>query len=202
MSPWYKKIRTMERPRRLSIFFGILIFLGLMIIILGILSFKKITPYATYKNRKYGFEIKFPSYWQPIRNPQGGAIIIFASPKQDELDQFQENVNISIKDMPQAMTIEHFSTLVVNQVAGTFREYIDITETIPIQLGGHSGYRLSFVGTGKGIENPVEYVTAWTIVGNRAYIITFTGLKRDYPLFEKKVNTMINSFKLSRPETP
>jgi len=190
----------MERPQRLSILFGTLIFFGFFTIILGILSFKKITPYATYKNKKYGFEIKFPSYWKPIRNPQGGAIILFASPKQDEFDQYQENVNISIKVMPQTMTIDHFSRLVVNQVAGTFGEHIDITETIPIQFGGHPGYRLTFVGTGKGIENPVEYVTAWTIVGNHAYIFTFTGLKRDYPLFEKKVNVMVNAFKL-KPQT-
>ena len=197
---WYKNVRNLDKSQRLSILFGFLIVIGLLIVALGVLSTIKITPYATYKNKKYGFEIKFPAYWKSVRHPPGGSVILFTSPKQDGLDQFQENVNVSIRDMPQAMTLEHFSSLVVNQVAGTFGEQINITQSVEIFLGGRTGYRLTFEGYGPKVENPIMYVAAWTIVGNRAFIITYTGMKKEYPLYQKKVDTMINSFKLFPPD--
>ncbi len=201
MFKWITHFGKIERSRRLSIIFGFLIFVGLILVTLGVMAMIKVTPYATYTNKIYGFSIKFPRYWKPILKPKGGAIVVFTSPKTNSLDLFQENLNISIKDMPQAMTIEYLSKTIVSQVTGTFGEQLDVLQSIPITLGGKPGYRFTFAGYDPKITNPIQYVTVWTLVGNRVFILTFTGLKNEYPLFEKKVNTMFKSFKLFPPES-
>lgn len=176
---------------------------GLLLILIGLLFKIKVTPYAKYTNTALGFSIKFPSYWKPVPKPQAGAVIVFISPKESALDELQENFSVSIKDMPNPMTIEHVSNLIVNQVGGTFGETVDISQMIPATIGGKPGYRLQFAGKSKmllaggvrDVANPVLYLTAWTIVGNRLYILTFTGAEKDFAKFEKKANEMISSFK-------
>lgn len=139
--------------------------------------------------------MKFPSYWKPVIDPKNGAVVIFIAPKKDALAMFQENLNVSIKDMPQAMTMDFLNKQIISQVVGTFGEQMEIIQSFPIKLGGRSGYRLTFAGYDPKISNPIQYVTVWTMVGTRVYILTFTGLKEDYSFNEKKVNTMIQSFK-------
>lgn len=195
MLNWFTKFWKIERSRRLSIIFGFMIGVGLILVALGIMASIKVTPYATYKNKRDGFSIKFPAYWKVIPHPDGGAIIAFVSPKQNELDTIQDNLNVSIKILPNEMTLERLSQMIVNQVTGTFGEQVDITQSIPVTLGGRLGYRITFVGYGKRIPNPVQYVVAWTNISNRVFIITFTGLQKDYPFFEGKVNDSIRSFR-------
>ncbi len=190
-----------ERSRRLSIVFGFMIFVGLVLVALGIMATIKVTPYATYTNKKYGFKMKFPAYWKPILKPAGGAIVVFVSPKTSNLDMLSENLNVSIKDMPQAMTMEYLSKMIVSQVTGTFGEQLDVLQSMPIVLGGKPGYRLTFAGYDPKIPNPIQYVTVWTMVDKRIFVLTFTGLKNDYPLFEKKVETMFKSFQLFPPQS-
>jgi hypothetical protein len=202
MFAWLKNFGKIERSRRLSIIFGTMIVVGLILVALGIMATIKVTPYATYTNKGEGFLIKFPAYWQPFKvTGVSGAIISFISPKENELDNVQENVNVAIKVLPREMTMERLSQIIVSQVTGTFGEQVDITQSIPISLGGKKGYRMTFVGYGKNIPNPLLYVTAWTAVGDRVYIVTFTGLQKSYPLYEKKVNEIIRSFKLIPIET-
>ncbi len=200
MFKWISNWQNMERSRRLSIIFGFMIFVGLVIIVVGLLANIKVTPYATYKNKKIGFSIKFPSYWKPVLDPKNGAIVIFIAPKKDSLSVFQENFNVSIKEMPQAMTADFLNKQILNQVVGTFGEQMEISQSFPITLGGKTGYRFTFSGYDPKIANPIQYVTVWTMVGRRIYILTFTGLKEDYSINEKKVNTMIQSFRFIQPE--
>lgn len=201
MLKWFTDFWKIERSRRLSFIFGALIIMGVLLISIGTLSTLKITPYRTYTNKNYGFSIKFPSYWKPV-HPKGGAIIVFVAPLQNDLDTVSENFNISIKDMPQAMTIERVSDTIVNQVTGTFGQQIIISEKNPVMLAGRAGYRITFAGYDVRVSNPnpIQYTAVWTIVGSRVFILTFTGQQRDFPFYEKKVNTMINSFKLFTPE--
>lgn len=199
MFKWIAKLQNLERSRRLSLIFGFMIFIGLLIVIGGLLTLIKITPYATYKNTNVGFSIKFPSYWKPILDPKNGAIVIFIAPKTDSLSLLQENFNVSIKEMPQAMTADFLNKQILSQVTGTFGEQMEISQSFPITLGGRPGYRFTFFGSDSKIPHPTQYVIAWTMVGKKVYILTFTGLKEDYSINEKKVNTMIQSFKLIQP---
>ncbi len=201
MVKWGMGFWKIERRRRLSIFFGFMIFLGVALLGLGILSTIKITPYAKYTNKKYGFSLKFPAYWKVVhKQPIEGAIVVFIAPKTNALDRLNDNFNVSIKDLPEKMSMESLSKTIVNQVSGTFGEQALISQAIPISLAGREGYRLVFAGDDPKIPDPIQYVIVWTMVDRRVYILTFTGLKSDYPLFEKKVNTMFRSFKLFPPE--
>lgn len=195
---WYKNYRQLDRARKLSIVFTGLIVVGLVLLAIGLFSTLKVTRYKVYKDTAYGFEIKFPADWNYAVRPNPGTVIKFAAPKDGALDRLYENVNVSIKDMPRPMTIEHISNLIVNQVAGTFGERIDISQNIPQAVGGHPGYRLTFAGYGKEVRDPIQYVVTWTIIDSRVYIITFTGLKEDYPKYEKRVNAIFQSFKFMK----
>lgn len=201
MLNWLSNFGKISRSRRLSIIFGFMIVVGLIFVALGIMAKIKVTPYATYTNKKEGFSIKFPAYWKPIPRPAQGSVIAFVAPKDSELDYVQENVNVSIKVLAEEMTMERLSKTIGAQITGTFGEQVDVTQAIPIRMGGRAGYRMTFAGYGKDIPNPLLYVTAWTAVHEKVYVVTFVGLQKDYPLYEKKVNEIIKSFKFVPVET-
>ncbi len=200
MFSWITKIWRIERSRRLSFIFSTLIVIGLILVTVGILARIKVTPYNTYKNKEYGFSIKFPAYWKVDLHPKGGAIVLFIAPRKDAVDPLQANINIAIKDMPEAMTIEYISKIIVNQVTGTFGESIEVMESHPDTLSGKPAYRLTFHGYDPKQKNSILYTTTWTMAGARIFTLTFTGAYNDYPLYKKKVNTMFQSFKLFPPE--
>ena len=202
MFKWFKNFGKIERSRKLSFIFGTMIVVGLILVVLGIMATIKVTPYRTYTNKKEGFLIQFPAYWTPMMNPLGGEVVAFISPKENPLDTIQENVNVSIKVISQAMTIDYLSKMIIKQVTGTFGEMVDITQSTAVSIGGKTGHRITFSGYGPKMINPLQYVTAWTIVGNKVFIVTFAGLEKDYPLYEKKVNHMIRSFKFIPVEIP
>lgn len=201
MLKWLENFRKTSRSRRLSMIFGFMIFVGLILVALGIMATIKVTPYATYTNKKEGFSIQFPAYWKYLPQPATGSVIAFMAPKDSELDYIQENVNVTIKVLNTEMTMERLSKVIASQITGTFGEQVDVTEMMPITLGGRKGYRMAFAGYGENIANPLLYVTAWTAIKEKVFIITFVGLQKDYPLYQKKVDQIIRSFKFIPVET-
>lgn len=198
-----KKFWKIERSRRLSIIFGILIVCGVLLLAIAILSGIKVTPHRTYTNNRFGCSIEFPAYWKIDTQPKGGALVVFIVPPKSALDPYQENFNISIKDLPREINPDYLNDIIIKQVTAIFGDYLEFSKSMPAIIAGYPGYRLSFYGyhpQSKKLQNPIQYVTAWTVVGTRIYILTYTGLKDNFPQNEKKVEDMIRSFKVFPPK--
>ena len=189
--------------------FGFGIFLGIVLIIIGILASIKVTPYATYTDRSSGIKIKFPAYWKVIDRPKGGALVVFLTPKESALDAFIENVNISIKDVSASpMTPPELSKEIIKQISGTLSGFMTVLESEPIMVAQRPGYRFVYVGDvskqnlsaieaeyGKmDISNPLKYMFVWVQNSNRVYIITYVAPKNNFDKYSKQVNEMVKSF--------
>ena len=203
------KFPKLDQIKLQSWLFGFGISLGILLIIVAILASIKVTSYATYTDPKIGIRVKFPAYWRVVDRPEGGAIVAFLTPKSSALDTFIENVNITIKDISSTpMTPMEFSRETVKQLTGTFAGYISVLESQPISVAHRPGYRFLYMGDvaqqninaveaqyGKvDVSNPLKYLHVWVLKDNRAYIITYVGLKSEFDKYLKEVNVLINSF--------
>ena len=150
--------------------------------------------FGTYTDKTYGFSIQYPSAWKLVQTPAEGVAAAFLSPKENAMDRFQENVNVSIEDVPAELaTTKNFSDKVLEQMTKVFKN-IKVTESKEVMFGQHRGYRAVFV---TDTPDKVTILTVWTIKnGNRAYILTYMAMTRQYQTYLPLVETMIQSFKL------
>ena len=187
-------VETISRQKKQSRLFGFLIGLGIFLAVIAILAVIKVTPYGVYKGG--GISIKYPAAWKLVDHPDNapGAIVGFASPAQTAMDTFSENVNITFQDLAKPMSLEQFSQLAMRQLTGTFKGEVRVLETESMELAGRPGFRFSYMSTMK--EAPLQMTHVWTLVGNRAYIFTYSAMEDDYETFSGEVNFMLKSFRI------
>ncbi|MCA9406971.1 MAG: hypothetical protein KC684_10560, partial [Candidatus Omnitrophica bacterium] len=150
--------------------------------------------FSTYNNDRYGFSIKYPSDWTVSENTNG-AVVLFYSPLENDLDIFQENVNIVVQDISRnKMDVREYTELAIRQMEVVFKDQIETMESEPIYLDDNPAYNYVFVG--KGPEGNLKYKSVWTLKDYVAYQVTYTSVESSYDRYVNKVNKMIKSFKI------
>src|SRR5204863_267673 len=78
------------------------------------------SQFVTFRENTYHMSIKYPRGWT-VAPGYAGTVVAFASPKEDALDTFQENLNVAVKDLSQApMTLDEYTKLAIKQMAAVF----------------------------------------------------------------------------------
>ncbi len=174
----------------------IIVPLIILFFIVGIYLYSKfLGGYAIYENKDYGFSMKYPSGYSIVEG-EGGTIVAFVSPKETEMDQFLENVNIVYQDMSaDPLTLKQFADRAVSQLSATFQD-MNIIENIPVNVNGLSAYRIIYAAK----ENsPLKIMTVVIMAGeNSFYSIFFTAQSQQFDDNLLAVMGMVNSFRLTK----
>jgi eukaryotic-like serine/threonine-protein kinase len=143
----------------------------------------------TYTDEEKGYSIAYKTDWE---KKDVDISIVFSSPKENEDDLFQEAVNVVVQDMSSmSMTLE--------QLTGHMEDYLEkasatIVKSEAATLGGIPGHKL--VVTGNQGEMELKMQQVYTVVENKAYIVTYTAEADKFDLFLKDAEKMIDSFKV------
>jgi len=187
--------QNLPRLKWQSRLYGALITAGGLLLVIVILAAIKVTPFAVYESRTLGFRIKYPELWQVIEQPQGVEAVIFVSPAENEADEYRENVNVTTAAVNYGTrTLDAFTATTIRQLTGLFEENIEVLQSRPYSMGGRPGHLLVF--SGKSVGEPAQYLHVWCIAGTKAYIITYTALKKDFDRHFRDVLDMVKSFRL------
>ena len=151
-----------------------------------------LSQFSLYRDPSSGFSMKYPTQWKVLAN-QGGAAVVFVSPKETALDTFQENVNITIQPVPPHLaTLKSFSDKIIQQMTAVFQN-MKIIESKNVEFGGRPGHRMLFA-TEK--PQPIKILNVWVIKGDQAYILTYMAMTSRYQTYLSQVQMMIHSFQL------
>jgi len=133
----------------------------------------------------------YPASW--AKQEKSNAIF-FLSPKENEKDLFQENVNLMLQDLSQqSMSLEQYTELTKKQVVDNFGASAIISlknTTIAGQQGKEFVYSMNYQGRSLKLK---QY---WFIKGNIAYLFSYTADPTKYEKYESVVTEMIKSFKI------
>jgi len=181
-----------SRRQKQNIINGVVAGVGIILILSGAWVVSREYRFKSYKNKEYGFSIKYPALWALEEN-KNGAAVIFYSPQENDMDFFKESVNVVVQDISgNPMNIKKYSKLAVEQMEAVFEDNMIIFESKPTFFADRSGYKLVFVG--KGPEVDYKYMSVWTIEGLTAYQVTYTSLNSQYEHYISKVEKMLESF--------
>ncbi|MFN9557577.1 MAG: protein kinase domain-containing protein [Dolichospermum sp.] len=170
--------------------------LGLVMTIfisLTILVITKKDDFNVYENSQYGIKIKYPKTWerQDLENPITAEVVTFISPKQSDTDNFQEKVTISVDKFSGRLDDLQKSSIqeINNTVSGA--KILDKSVTT---LANKEASQLVF--TGKNGQDILKNMQVVTLIGDKAYTITYTAKIDDYDQFVETADKMINSLEI------
>jgi hypothetical protein len=146
----------------------------LMFIALGVFCHMK---FVTYANDQDGVEMVYPRTWEVKERPMPDVLVAFLSPKDNALDTFTENVNISTYDMSkQPHSTDEYAKIMVDQLTMLFSD-VELVQKTPFPLAGQVGYRMVLNMTGDSPRTIVVY--AFTIE-KTGYNILYIGTNERY----------------------
>ena len=167
--------------------------LGTLIVGAAIVFFIHSAQYVLFYDNYYQIRIKYPKNWA-VAKDLAGTIVTFVSPKDDELDNFNENLNISVSDLPSDITtLEQFSKIATGQVQAVFGSNIEVVQSEAIEFAGFPAYSYVMHST-QPPELNLRFV--WFFKDNKAYIITYAAQMLQYKKYLGTFNDMLRSFSI------
>ncbi len=144
-----------------------------------------------------GITLKYPGDWQvqQINPPVGGDRAVFQSPKQDSSDPYQENITLTIIDLPQPLTKEQYYEQWLRPHLKS--EYnIDLVNTPnSTTLDNRDANTVTYTTTENGIE--LKHQAIWTVKNGTVYQLTYSGETANFPTDQQTVIKKVQeSFKI------
>lgn len=150
--------------------------------------------YLTYESEANGFSISYPDEWEVSERASMPGTTTFITPLQGRDDTFRENVTIVVQGAPaDAMTLDEFTELALAQGRELIPRFT-VWELRATTLGGNPAQQVVY--TGLQGERALRWLQLWTLVGDQAYIVTYTAEEEEFTAFRSVVQQMIRSMEI------
>lgn len=161
------------------------------LLLLCLLACTPQTKWLTYTDATNKFTINYPDKWVKKNNVNS---IVFLSPKENDKDLFQENLNLMLQDLSKKpMNLEQYTELTKKQIVDNLGASAIVSlknVTISGQQGKEFVYNMNYQG------NKLKVKQCWIIKNHNAYLLTYTAEPEQYNKYENIAVEMMNSFKL------
>jgi hypothetical protein len=154
--------------------------------------------FNSYANPAEGIEILYPSYLQKLGQDtappvNGSSVVIFSFPHENDPYIWEEYINISSESVKN-LTLDEYTNIMRAKIINN--THAKIFDDIPIKLAGNDAHQMRFL---LDQENKMLDVTDnWTIKNGKAYRITFYSVRLNDPGYDEIVQTVLESFKITR----
>jgi eukaryotic-like serine/threonine-protein kinase len=151
--------------------------------------------WQTYTDKR--MKIKYAKNWQKdnVLNIITGEHLIFTSPKQNLVDQYQENISIRIEKLTNPrIKLSNYTQAAIAEINKYYPD-ANIVESSSINLANQPAQLVVYTGKDEKLL-PIKNLEVWTIDRGNAYIITYKAAPDRYYHHLETAMTMINSFKL------
>ncbi len=144
----------------------------------------------TYQNTRNNLSIRYPENWR-INEEEDG--VMFISPKENDTDDFQENIGIAVQNLANNQAnLDQIAVASLEQLKKVINDFslVSSTETTLENIPAKQ-----FVYTGKFGDFDVKWLQVIALEGDNFYIITYTAKASSYNNYLNLVEEMVNSFK-------
>lgn len=149
--------------------------------------------FQTYTDAEFGFSIKYPRDWEKLEG-QFGTTVLFRSPAEDASDSFQENVNVAVEALPSSsITLDQYYEAALPQVEKVITDF-DLGSSDAFTRAGRSWRRIVY--TGRQGQFALRFQQDFTVVGNRAYVLTFVAERDRFSEFLPVAEAILGSFQV------
>ena len=149
--------------------------------------------YKNYINQDFGIQLSYPESYE-LKEDLMGTVVVFFTEQKNSSDLFQENLNVMVQDLSaQPMTLAEYTDLSREQIKLIVTDS-KILSSKKITLAGNPAYE--FVYTGKQGQIDLKWKQKYTIIGDTAYLLTYTSEIDEFDNYLDAFNQIFASFKL------
>ena len=131
-----------------------------------------------------GLSVKGPAGWEFV--PMSGNSFAYRSSLDSEEDLFMENVIVDIQNLTGlSLDMDAFTELSLGQIKG-----VELLESKDVTLAGLDGYRVVTV------SGQTKLLITWTVVGDSAYVVTYTAQTSSYDKYLGDAEGVITSLEI------
>ena len=161
------------------------------IVFLALAAFPGISQsYLQYVNEEWGFKISYPVGWT-IEEEED--YIAFYAPYEDTWDTFNENVVVTVEELPYPMSLEDY----LNEALPGLQSMVEDFTLLGIYddtISGKPAKIIAYAGSIYGYYLVFSQVAV--IEGKRAYVLTFTAEPDKVDLYADTFDKILYSFTL------
>ncbi len=146
-----------------------------------------------YVDPRFGFELAYPSPWTASEGPGMPALMV-ASPSEGPGDRFGENVNVVVEPLLAPLTTNEYADGSAVLLQTDLTEYRELSRSV-VDLAGQTLVRREYEHTYAG--RPLWVVSYMLVVDRRAYVITATAERVRAPSWQRALESIARSFRLT-----
>lgn len=170
-----------------------LFILGTIILILQLSLQGQTENWNTIKKDNYS--IDYPKDWELNESGLMGSSFILFSPPSSETDPFRENINLIIQDLTgYNLDLDAYAKISEGQIK-TIITNGQILESKRVTNQSLEYQKVIYTGT-QGIFH-LKFEQYYWVVGNKAYVLTFTCEEAQFDDYQLTAEKILNSFKLN-----
>jgi hypothetical protein len=161
--------------------------------------------FTSYADTKSGVNIQYPSKWQYSERFVGNSFIIqFFSPLQNGSDNFHDNINIAIGNLPTNITnLSQYSDANIGLISRSLRGFNYSGSNNSANLGGMPAVEKVFTAKRAILDKELnatrldlKIMQLYTINNNKGYVLTYTAETPTYDKYTPTLQKMIDSFQI------
>ena len=156
----------------------------------------KVENLLTYQSSTHQFKIKYPEKWekQESQNTLISDVVVFLAPKKNSTDSFQEQITVSIEDLPKPMSLDEYNQSSINSIKNNFND-VKILEENAKSFAKKPGHTVIF--DAQDGQKATKIMQTWTLMNNKAYVLTYTAEKSEYSEYINTAEAMMNSLEIN-----
>jgi len=144
-----------------------------------------------------GYKLQYPSSWTVDTSKRMGPEFFIFSPRENDTDRFQENVNLLVQDLTgQNIDLDKYAKITEEQIKELAIEGT-IYESKKIFKPGKSDYYKMVYGMTQDVFK-LKIEQYYFIKNDKAFIMTFTAELNKFDSFLPAGEQILNSFVLTR----
>ncbi len=143
-----------------------------------------------YYNSKDDFSIKFPKGWE---NKEGfmRTDIISLSPKTNAKDQFRENVNVVVEQLPDGMNLSKYFDANLPKLSNVIQNFQEIDAGTAIINDNEAEWLIYTGNIGTSNLKSKQY---YMVYNGKGYVITCTATPETYNNYKNIFDETVQSF--------
>ena len=188
--------KSMSHRQRQTFLFTLVAVIGFILIGIGLLAVIGPSQFETFESKSNGFSIRYLKSWV-VRTGLPGVVVGFVSPRESDLDVFQENVTVIVQDLSDnPQTLNKYVQIAEMQIRGLFKDQIEVKFSGPTLVAGMTGHKLFYKGVNQAAGDlNLEMEHVMFIKDNKAYQLTYAAIISKFDKYASIFENMVKSFK-------
>ncbi|MFN4285461.1 MAG: hypothetical protein ACK4E8_05795 [Lacibacter sp.] len=140
------------------------------------------------------FTISYPGSWI-LNDKSESSILQLTSPKENDDDDFRQNLNLQIEDMSgKSTSLDEYVRTNMEGVKDLVKGYTEVSSMF-FNRNGIRAYEVVYKGRYGSMEYDIQVRQLFSIANNKAYVLTYISKADERDALETTANRIFNTFK-------